>query len=159
MIFTRFFFLRFLFVAIAYAGQATCFCFKIHAFTLQKHYKSLSVTERIISTSFSCTQKPHFTYHSRCALSIKHSKPVITVVLSSLRALAFIFDCVKPFCILFYSNEWNFLSCRVGEGRACWSLGNAHTALGNHETALDFAQKHLGISKEVTLNYTNLLYQ
>lgn len=41
--------------------------------------------------------------------------------------------------------------CRVGEGRACWSLGNAYTALGNHDTALDFAQKHLEISKEVRI--------
>jgi len=48
------------------------------------------------------------------------------------------------------------ISCRVGEGRACWSLGNAHTALGNHETALDFAQKHLEISQEVTHRYTIL---
>lgn len=41
------------------------------------------------------------------------------------------------------------LEDRVGEGRACWSLGNAHTALGNHEDALQFASKHLLISKEV----------
>uniref|UniRef100_A0A673KYP0 G-protein-signaling modulator 2-like n=1 Tax=Sinocyclocheilus rhinocerous TaxID=307959 RepID=A0A673KYP0_9TELE len=32
---------------------------------------------------------------------------------------------------------------------ACWSLGNAHTALGNHDQAMDFAEKHLEISKEV----------
>ncbi|XP_016419793.1 G-protein-signaling modulator 2-like [Sinocyclocheilus rhinocerous] len=32
--------------------------------------------------------------------------------------------------------------------RACWSLGNAHTALGNHDQAMDFAEKHLEISKE-----------
>lgn len=38
---------------------------------------------------------------------------------------------------------------RVGESRAYWSLGNAHSALGNHESALDFASKHLEISKEV----------
>lgn len=41
------------------------------------------------------------------------------------------------------------LSDRVGEGRACWSLGNAHTALGNHEDAMQFANQHLQISKEV----------
>lgn len=38
---------------------------------------------------------------------------------------------------------------RVGEGRACWSLGNAHASLGNHEKALSFAKRHLQISKEV----------
>lgn len=41
------------------------------------------------------------------------------------------------------------LNDRVGEGRACWSLGNAHTALGNHEDAMQFANQHLQISKEV----------
>lgn len=40
---------------------------------------------------------------------------------------------------------------RVGEGRAYWSLGNAHTALGNHEQAMCFAEKHLEIAKEVTV--------
>ena len=39
----------------------------------------------------------------------------------------------------------------VGEGRACWSLGNAHTALGNHEKALHYASRHLHISKEVNI--------
>ena len=38
---------------------------------------------------------------------------------------------------------------RVGEGRACWSLGNAHTALGMNEEAIKYASKHLEISKEV----------
>lgn len=38
---------------------------------------------------------------------------------------------------------------RIGEGRACWSLGNAHTALGNHDQAMHFAEKHLEICKEV----------
>lgn len=41
--------------------------------------------------------------------------------------------------------------CRVGEGRAYWSLGNAHTALGNHQQAMYFAEKHLEIAKEVTV--------
>lgn len=41
------------------------------------------------------------------------------------------------------------LGDRVGEGRASWSLGNAHAALGNHEKALYFAGKHYEISKEV----------
>ena len=31
--------------------------------------------------------------------------------------------------------------CRIGEGRACWSLGNAHTALGNHDQAMR-AEEH-----------------
>ena len=34
-------------------------------------------------------------------------------------------------------------------GRACWSLGNAHAAMGNHEKALHYAQRHLEISREV----------
>ena len=41
------------------------------------------------------------------------------------------------------------LFCRIGEGRACWSLGNAYTALGNHDQAMHFAEKHLEISREV----------
>jgi len=36
----------------------------------------------------------------------------------------------------------------VGEGRAYWSLGNAHSALGQHKEAFHFAQKHLEISRE-----------
>lgn len=38
---------------------------------------------------------------------------------------------------------------RVGEGRACWSLGNAYVSLENHKQALHYARKHLDISKEV----------
>lgn len=41
---------------------------------------------------------------------------------------------------------------RVGEGRACWSLGNAYVSLGNHKQALHYARKHLDISIEVRLN-------
>ena len=41
------------------------------------------------------------------------------------------------------------LKDKVGEGRACWSLGNAHTALGKNEEALRYASKHLEISREV----------
>ena len=49
------------------------------------------------------------------------------------------------------------LEDRVGEGRACWSLGNAHTALGKNEEAIQFASKHLEISKEVsTLKCLNI---
>lgn len=40
---------------------------------------------------------------------------------------------------------------RIGEGRACWSLGNAYTALGNHDQAIHFAERHLEISREVWL--------
>lgn len=47
---------------------------------------------------------------------------------------------------------------RVGEGRACWSLGNAHTALGNHQDAIHFTEKHLEISKEVLLPGQCLLH-
>merc|ERR1719510_1699120 len=36
----------------------------------------------------------------------------------------------------------------VGEGRACWSLGNAHSALGETETAYHYASRHLEIAKE-----------
>nr|XP_048678306.1 G-protein-signaling modulator 1 isoform X1 [Caretta caretta] len=43
----------------------------------------------------------------------------------------------------------DFLFCRVGEGRACWSLGNAYVSLGNHDQALRFARKHLEISQEI----------
>ena len=41
------------------------------------------------------------------------------------------------------------LSClQVGEGRACWSLGNAHSAMGETETAYHYASRHLEIAKE-----------
>ena len=38
---------------------------------------------------------------------------------------------------------------RVGEGRAYWSLGNANASQGNMEKALQYAVKHLEISREV----------
>lgn len=41
------------------------------------------------------------------------------------------------------------LGDRVGEARACWSLGNAHSAIGNHEKALSFAESHLQLAKEL----------
>jgi hypothetical protein len=41
----------------------------------------------------------------------------------------------------------NFL-LKVGEGRACWSLGNAHSAMGDPEKAYHYAARHLQISKE-----------
>jgi len=37
---------------------------------------------------------------------------------------------------------------KVGEGRACWSLGNAHAAMGQHQEAYHYAAKHLQISKD-----------
>ena len=37
---------------------------------------------------------------------------------------------------------------KVGEGRACWSLGNAHSAMGETETAYHYASRHLDIAKE-----------
>ena len=37
---------------------------------------------------------------------------------------------------------------QVGEGRACWSLGNAHSAMGDPEKAYHYASRHLEISKE-----------
>jgi hypothetical protein len=37
---------------------------------------------------------------------------------------------------------------QVGEGRACWSLGNAHSAMGDPEKAYHYAARHLQISKE-----------
>ena len=43
---------------------------------------------------------------------------------------------------------------KVGEGRACWSLGNAHAAMGNHDKALHYAQRHLEISREVNVKQT-----
>lgn len=43
-----------------------------------------------------------------------------------------------------------FRLVRVGEGRACWSLGNAYVSLGDHKQALHYARKHLDISKEVS---------
>lgn len=41
------------------------------------------------------------------------------------------------------------LGDKVGEARACWSLGNAHSSIGNHDIALQFAQQHLSLAREV----------
>lgn len=41
------------------------------------------------------------------------------------------------------------LGDKIGEARACWSLGNAHAAIGNHEKALHYAQLHLFLAKEL----------
>lgn len=43
-----------------------------------------------------------------------------------------------------------FPAYRVGEGRACWSLGNAYVSMGSPAQALTFAKKHLQISQEVS---------
>lgn len=43
-----------------------------------------------------------------------------------------------------------FPLCRVGEGRACWSLGNTYVSMGSPAQALTFAKKHLQISQEVS---------
>jgi urease accessory protein UreE len=56
----------------------------------------------------------------------------------------------SQFFILFFL-RLPFISCLdwMRTGRACWSLGNAHAAMGNHEKALHYAQRHLEISREV----------
>jgi G-protein signaling modulator 2 len=41
------------------------------------------------------------------------------------------------------------LGDKIGEARACWSLGNAHAAIGNHEKALHYAQLHLYLAKDL----------
>lgn len=41
------------------------------------------------------------------------------------------------------------LGDKIGEARACWSLGNAHAAIGTHEKALHYAQLHLFLAKEL----------
>lgn len=55
------------------------------------------------------------------------------------------------FFLFYVSYFFFFYLClvRVGEGRACWSLGNAYVSLGDHKQALHYARKHLDISKEV----------
>ena len=40
------------------------------------------------------------------------------------------------------------LYLQEGEGRACWSLGNAHSAMGDTEQAYHYASRHLEISKD-----------
>ena len=37
---------------------------------------------------------------------------------------------------------------KVGEGRACWSLGNAHSSMGQHLEAYQYAKRHLEISRD-----------
>ena len=37
---------------------------------------------------------------------------------------------------------------QVGEGRACWSLGNAHSAMGQHKEAYHYAMRHLEINRD-----------
>ena len=36
----------------------------------------------------------------------------------------------------------------MGEGRACWSLGNAHSSMGQHLEAYQYAKRHLEISRD-----------
>lgn len=49
------------------------------------------------------------------------------------------------------------LGDKVGEARACWSLGNAHSSIGNHDKALNFAQQHYALAKDVRIHFrTNL---
>ena len=38
----------------------------------------------------------------------------------------------------------------MGEGRAHWSISNAFASLGRHEEALEYACKHLDITKETS---------
>ena len=33
-------------------------------------------------------------------------------------------------------------------GRACWSLGNAHSSMGQHLEAYQYAKRHLEISRD-----------
>lgn len=62
-------------------------------------------------------------------------------------------ECPSPSCVMSaeVARPVSLFRCRVGEGRAYWSLGNAHTALGNHQQAMYFAEKHLEIAQEVTV--------
>lgn len=41
------------------------------------------------------------------------------------------------------------LGDKVGEARACWSLGNAYSAIGNHDKSLHYAQCHYSLATEV----------
>ena len=56
-----------------------------------------------------------------------------------------------PSANLLFFSKTSFYLCLdwMRTGRACWSLGNAHAAMGNHEKALHYAQRHLEISREV----------
>lgn len=45
------------------------------------------------------------------------------------------------------------LGDKVGEARACWSLGNAHSSISNHEKALNFAELHYALAKEVFYHF------
>lgn len=61
--------------------------------------------------------------------------------------------------IRMFLEAFGLLYPRIGEGRACWSLGNVNTSLGNHEIALEYATRHLEISKEVSgslLDFTRI---
>lgn len=53
------------------------------------------------------------------------------------------------------STIYLYVHIRVGEGRACWSLGNAYVSQGDHKQALHYSRKHLDISKEVRNSNSN----
>jgi len=53
---------------------------------------------------------------------------------------------------------FTILGDKVGEARACWSLGNAHSSIRNHEKALHYAEQHYSLAKEVYLRVFFLFY-
>lgn len=52
-----------------------------------------------------------------------------------------------------------FKGDKVGEARACWSLGNAHSSVGDHEKALEYAEQHYGLARDVSLEFILLLFK
>ena len=56
----------------------------------------------------------------------------------------------KFFCLLFcrHLRIAQELFDKVGEGRACWSLGNAHSSMGQYLEAYQYARRHLEISRD-----------
>jgi len=47
---------------------------------------------------------------------------------------------------------------RVGEARACWSLGNAYSALQRTDLALHYTTLHLDISRQVQASHASTVW-
>ena len=50
-------------------------------------------------------------------------------------------DSIRNSCDVLMCSHAVLLNLQVGEGRACWSLGNAHSAMGETESAYHYASR------------------
>ena len=49
------------------------------------------------------------------------------------------------------------LLCSMGEARACWSLGNAYTVMGDYKQALSYAVTHYQLAFKVLYAHMSVI--